>query len=110
MSYPPSRITVELPHVDGFDLTNADRAAMVDPLLRAFGEAYYPGDFRPDEPLIYYIVSDFLCDLMHWCDQVPVTDDDAVDLVDFMGHVEAARLNYVEEVAEEQEGGDEASV
>lgn len=97
----PTRITVELPHFEGFDITNDDRAAMVDPLIQAFAAAYYHADFAPGEPLVYYIVADLLCDLMHWCDRVPVADGDEIRPVMFDDHLHMARANHDEEWDEE---------
>ena len=56
------------------------------------------------------MVSDFICDLMHWCDHNAVYTGDEEQIVPFDTQVEHGRYHYVEEVAEEQEGSDEASV
>lgn len=112
--YRPTKITVYLPHFDEVDITNHDRAEMVEPLLRAFAQAYYYRDYDADGPLLDYMVSDFLADVMHWCDKFPVLvgDGGTESCVDFTNHVEAARAHYVEEVDEEllQEEDHDASL
>lgn len=100
--YQPTEITVRLPHFDGVDITNDDRAQLVDPLLRAWAAAHYTLDYRPGEPLCDYMVSDFLADVMHWCDRVPVYTWEGVErIVDLAEHLETARMHHDEEVAEE---------
>jgi hypothetical protein len=98
-----------MPHFDAVDICNEDRAAMVAPLLWAFAAAYDPGDMphmREEQHLLGYVVSDFIGDLMHWCDQNHViVDDMSPDTVlgkaDFYELLAEGQFHHDEEVADE---------
>lgn len=95
-------------HEVGVDLDNDDRARMVEPLLWVFAEAYYPGDLaymREHGLLFEYVVSDFICDLMHMCDHIPVMsgcEPDEIGIVSYGVQAARAQFNYDEELEDER--------
>lgn len=98
-------LTVHMHEPSDPDVTNEDRALMVEPLLWAFAEAYYRGDItamREEGLLLDYVVSDFFADLWHWCDRRHV-------IIDFDPTIGAitGRVGFLEQVAHAQVHHDE---
>ena len=99
-------ITLHMHEVD-VDVYNEDRALMVEPLLWAFAEAYYPGDIaamREECNLLDYVVTDFITDLWHWCDRRHVIVDVGPRLgrISFLEHVARAQAHHDEELEDER--------
>lgn len=118
----PTEVThdVTLPRfhylVDG-EVCNADRAAMVGPLVEAFAATYYgDGNALDGADGIDMVVSDMICDIGHWWLNLRLchaTDDERTICAEeptvdgFNDLLERAWLTFVEEHDDEQEFMDE---